>query len=295
LLPLPAEASIWQDLWQRPDQQAMQQLQREQPEAAAQLFENLQWRAWAQYQAGEYAAAAQTYAALLHAEPDDPEHHFNHGTALAMAGEYQSALEAYEQTLTRAPEHQPARHNRDRIEAVLKELARQQEQADEPAQADPGASQLGPDPAIDSSSTNTPSPPQTDHPAASTTEPETGTEQRSGATTSDAAAEGGASDGADTVSPDEGARKDSAGEDNAKEEASENDSADANTSDATVTPPSGEPADRSAAAESSAGARNNEQQAALQQWLQDIPDDPAELLKRKFLYQRLQQLEELSQ
>lgn len=286
LLPLPAEASVWQDLWQRPDQQAMQQLQRQQPRAAAQQFENLQWRAWAQYQAGEYAAAAQTYAALLHAEPDDPEHHFNHGTALAMAGDYQAALEAYEQTLTRAPEHQPARHNRDRIEAVLEELARQQDQADEPAQADPGASELGTDPAKNSSSASTPSPPQTDSQA----ESESGIKQRSGAATADTAAEGEGSSAGEGMSVDEGALNDSAAEDNAKA-----DSAEANASDATGAPPSAQSAGSTVAADSSAGARNNEQQAALQQWLQDIPDDPAELLKRKFLYQRLQQLEELSQ
>ena len=37
-----------------------------------------------------------------------------------------------------------------------------------------------------------------------------------------------------------------------------------------------------------------EQQAALQQWLREVPDNPADLLRRKFLYQRLQQLEERS-
>ena len=32
-----------------------------------------------------------------------------------------------------------------------------------------------------------------------------------------------------------------------------------------------------------------EQQQAVQQWLRDIHDNPAELLRRKFLYQHLQQ------
>jgi len=32
-------------------------------------------------------------------------------------------------------------------------------------------------------------------------------------------------------------------------------------------------------------APESEQQRAMQQWLQRIPDDPGELLRRKFLYQ----------
>lgn len=275
LLPMPAEASVWQDLWLRPDQQAMQQLQREQPTAAAQLFENLQWRAWAQYQARDYAAATQTYAALLQAEPDDPEHHFNHGTALAMAGDYQAALEAYEQTLTRAPEHQPARHNRDRLEALLEELAKQQDQADKATPADPGATEPSPDPAMDSSSNHSTSPPQTDSQTATPKAPEAEAGQRNGA-----AAPGDSAQDTSVAADD-----DNVGDARA----------DDNASNATTATPAGDPPDSRATGDSSAAARNTEQQAALQQWLQDIPDDPAELLKRKFLYQRLQQLEDLSQ
>ena len=37
------------------------------------------------------------------------------------------------------------------------------------------------------------------------------------------------------------------------------------------------------------GRRQIEQRQAVQQWLRDIPDNPAELLRRKFLYQHLQQ------
>ena len=36
---------------------------------------------------------------------------------------------------------------------------------------------------------------------------------------------------------------------------------------------------------------HNEQQQALDQWLEAIPDEPAELLRRKFLYQYQQRKE----
>ncbi|WP_394242258.1 VWA domain-containing protein [Halopseudomonas laoshanensis] len=274
LLPLPADASVWQDLWQRPDQQAMQQLQRQQPAAAAERFEDPHWRAWAYYQAGDYPAAVKAYEALLSAQPDNPEHHFNHGTALAMAGEYQAALEAYEQTLTRAPEHQPARHNRERIEALLKELAKQQEQAQEQASDEPEDSDEDSGSATDSSNRSR----TEDDDSNANPKAPTDSQEDAPGTSEQAAA----------------ARKDDTSGDGGDGEAKGDDpAAEANANaDKPVTdnPPGGSDAD-----DSSARTRNNEQQAALQQWLQDIPDDPAELLKRKFLYQRLQQLEDLSQ
>lgn len=262
LLPLPAEASSWQDLWLRPDQQAMQQLQRQQPEAAAQLFQDPQWRAWAHYQAGNYGAAAEAYQALLEAQPDNADYHFNHGTALAMDGQYQQALEAYEQTLTRAPEHQPARHNRARVEALLEELAKQQQNADDQEQAE-AESQPPPSTsdAITEEEARSPPSPSAQEQQPGAADPLSATDAQNAGAAGDAIAQGDSSgDSALSKPPANGAAE-------------------------TL----GEPGD------SSAAERNNEQQAALQQWLQDIPDDPAELLKRKFLYQRLQQLEDLSQ
>tara|TARA_R110000822_G_scaffold8772_1_gene34584 strand:- start:1838 stop:3637 length:1800 start_codon:yes stop_codon:yes gene_type:complete len=264
LIPLPAEASAWQDLWQRPDQQAMQQLNRQQPQAAAALFEDPQWRAWAHYQAGDYEAAAQAYETLLNAQPDNPEHHFNHGTALAMAGHYQQALEAYEQTLTRAPEHLAARHNRARIEALLEELARQQAEQDaqsEASQAEASDDAQSPSPETGGQAENAsppPSPPEQEEDSAGApleAEPTNGTAAAGAQAQGEAMGEGGTSPSLDET--------DQSGQ--------------------------------AGAGDSGVANSNNEQQAALQQWLQEIPDDPSELLKRKFLYQRLRQLEERSQ
>ncbi|TVP92979.1 MAG: VWA domain-containing protein, partial [Pseudomonadaceae bacterium] len=128
-MPVPAAASWWQDLWQRPDQQAMQLLAQEQPGAAAERFQHPGWRAWAWHAEGDYARAASAWARLIAETPDNPDYHFNHGTSLALAGRYTAALEAFEQALTRAPDHQAARHNRARVEAYLESL-KQEERAD---------------------------------------------------------------------------------------------------------------------------------------------------------------------
>lgn len=259
LLPTPGEASTWDDLWQRPDQQALRLLDKQQPLAAAERFEDPQWRAWALYQAGDYQAASKAYERLLSAHPDDPEYHFNHGTALAMAGQYQEALEAYEQTLTRAPEHQAARQNRSRVEALLERLAKeeQEKQALE-ENADQSTAENGNDPSPtettteqDAGANNAQADPSA--PADSMPAPDSGT----------AAASPGTQPGADTGGQTSGAAGQADGD---------------QTKGGDRRDPSG----------------NNEQQAALHQWLQDIPDDPSKLLKRKFMYQRLRQLEDLS-
>lgn len=255
LLPATSEAQLWQNLWQRPDQQAMELLRDEQPDAAAQRFEDPQWRAWALYQSGDYAAASEAFEQLLRADPDNAEHHFNHGTALAMNQRYEQALEAYEQTLTRAPEHQAARHNRSRVEALLEALkaqqqAEQEQQQGSDEQAEPGG-------ADESASPGNPPEQQRPTPADE-------------AATADSADDEGPSAQGQTPQTAGGAEVDGQ-------------NASSQTSDM-VGP-----------GDSASEPSNNEQQAALQQWLQDVPDHPSELLRRKFLYQRLQQLENISQ
>ena len=117
----------WQDLWQRPDQQASQLLQEGKSAEAASRFEDPQWRAWALLQSGDYQAAADAWGALASAEPSNANYHFSQGTALALAEDYQAALQAFEAALTQAPDHTAARHNRQLVEAYLASL---EDQAD---------------------------------------------------------------------------------------------------------------------------------------------------------------------
>lgn len=254
-LPQPASAMSWADLWKRPDQQAAALMAAGQPAEAAALFEDQQWRARALLDSGDYAAAAAIWGALAEQQPDNAELHFSHGTALALAGDHQQALAAFEQTLTRAPDHTAARHNRQRVEAYLTE---QREQQTEPEN------------------------PPTDSETAQTA-PTGGTGEEAEDSASGAESAAGAEQGAESNGPGGNQTSDAA----TAEDGSADSSGSVAAGELTESP---ELEDDSAAAGGGAGSRRQiEQRQAVQQWLRDIPDNPAELLRRKFLYQHLQQ------
>ena len=259
LLPTDAQAFSWADLWQRADQQAMQLLDNQQPAAAAERFANQDWRSWALYQAGDYPQAAASWGDQAQLQPEQPAHHFNRGTALAMAGEYDAALEAYEHALTLAPDHHGARHNRRLIEDYLQQLREQQaQQGTEPADAADSDSQNG------SSQPGSPS-------AGNTPAEVEGQQQPPGADPGATGNSNGAAAaaGAEQLASSENNQQGGAGAGAAADDA--NNMQGSNGSSASQQHPA------------------LERQQALEQWLQDIPDNPAELLRRKFLYQHLQQ------
>lgn len=116
LLPQPSYAFSFTDLWLRPDQQGQRLLEQKKPLQAVQHFEDPMWQGMALYQAGDYAAAAERFA-----EVNSASAHYNRGNALAMAGELEAAIDAYEQALERQPELQAAAQNKALIEQLLEE------------------------------------------------------------------------------------------------------------------------------------------------------------------------------
>ncbi len=122
LLPPPAaQALSWDDLWQRPDQQGRKALEQQQPQRAAELFEDPQWQGVARYRAGDYPGAAEAFAAR-----DDSDGHYNRGNALARAGDLPGAVQAYQRALELQPDHADAAANKAAVEALLQQ---QQQQA----------------------------------------------------------------------------------------------------------------------------------------------------------------------
>ncbi|MDA0705150.1 MAG: VWA domain-containing protein [Proteobacteria bacterium] len=127
IVPIPesAQADTWNDLWLTKDQQAQQKLEQGAPGDAAELFENPEWRAVAQYRAEDYRASAAEFA-----ERNDARSLYNLGNALARQGELESALDAYEQTLEIDPDDVDAAYNRDLVKAMLEQQQQEQEQQD---------------------------------------------------------------------------------------------------------------------------------------------------------------------
>jgi Ca-activated chloride channel family protein len=139
LLPAPrADAFEWRDLWTRRDQQAYEAMQAEQPAVAAELFEDPEWRAAAEYRSGNYAGSAATLAPLR--ATDD---HYNRGNALAREGGLEAAIEAYDQALALDPEHEDAIYNRALLEELLEQQNEEQENQEQQNQSGQNEQQQG--------------------------------------------------------------------------------------------------------------------------------------------------------
>ena len=121
MLPATAQAGTWQNLWQRPDQQAAQALRDGHPKQAQQLARDPAWRGAAAYRAGNYAAAAR----LLQPVPGS-DAAYNRGNALAKAQHYQDAIKAYDEALKLNPANADAKANRQAVEDWLKQQKKQQ-------------------------------------------------------------------------------------------------------------------------------------------------------------------------
>ncbi|NLY12627.1 MAG: tetratricopeptide repeat protein [Gammaproteobacteria bacterium] len=114
LLPLPSFAFNLEDLWLRPDQRGAKLIE-QQPALAAQYFTDPLWRASALYLAEDYQGAADLFA-----QYDTPQAHYNRGNALALAGLFLEAMEAYQQALKLDPDLLAAQYNLATVEDHLK-------------------------------------------------------------------------------------------------------------------------------------------------------------------------------
>ncbi|KAF0866212.1 VWA domain-containing protein [Pseudomonas sp. LD120] len=234
-LPQPSYAFDFSDLWLRPDQQGQRLLEQQRPAEAARHFQDPQWQGVALYEAGNYNAAAERFAA-----GNDARDHYNRGNALARSGELNAALDAYEQALERQPDLTPALQNKALVESLL-----QQQRAVEPP-----APQTPPNP--DSDDNQGPGPSS----AAPQTSPAHATPSNPDETSADA---------------DATSRQEQQSPGHSEVPGSELD-------ERPSTSPLRLAEDRLDA----------EHQQALEQWLRKIPDDPGELLRRKFWYEQQQ-------
>lgn len=253
ILPLPKNsyALEWQDLWQTSDQQAQQAYKKQDFAKAAEQFENPDWKAAAQYKAGEYDKALESLKSSKSAISA-----YNQGNALAKAGRLEEAVKAYEKALGLNPNDADAKHNKEIVEKELEkqQQKKQDQQKKDDKQQSNGESQKN----KDGEQSEKPDEQQQDQDKTGE-KPEQKPEQKQSDQQQSEEHQQQQNKAEENKPEDEKSEQAEQGKDEAKQQAKQQ------------TPVNAEPSD--------------EQQQANEQWLNRIPDDPAGLLRRKFKYQ----------
>ena len=241
----PVYAFGWDDLWLTKDQQGQKQLAGGNAGEAAELFEDPVWRAVANYRAGQYAGSAEGFAGQ-----EDTENLYNLGNALARLGQYETAIDAYEQVLEADPGHEDAQYNRD----LLKQLQDQQQSESGEGQNQDSSSQSG-----------------------------DGQQSQGEGDQNQARSEGADGESNADSEPGDSSRS----EDEMNQEDLEAIQQELERAAKEAAEQQGEPQELESQrqAEALAQRRAQEQQQAMEQWLRRIPNDPGGLLRRKFRYQ----------
>ena len=118
-----ARADLWDDLWQRRDQQAQTALLDQDAETAVGLAQDPEISGEAWYRAREYQRAQQAWL-----QSQSERAHYNRGNALANAGDYDNAIAAYDTALELNPELEDALFNRALVEQLKEQEQQQQDQ-----------------------------------------------------------------------------------------------------------------------------------------------------------------------
>lgn len=135
LQPEPAYASLWDDLWKTKDQQALDAMQQGDPITAASLFENPEWKGAAQYQSEDFAGAANSFSdGIENITSSDSK--YNLGNSLARLGNYDTAINAYEEALALNPNNEDAAFNKELIEKLLESEQNQDNQGEQGDQSE---------------------------------------------------------------------------------------------------------------------------------------------------------------
>ncbi|UXD87131.1 VWA domain-containing protein [Thalassolituus hydrocarboniclasticus] len=274
----------WKDLWQTPDQQGSELFEQD-PAKAADAFEDPAWRGSAAYRAGDYESAAKAFAE----GPQTAISHYNRGNALLQAGKPDEAIAAYDEALKLNPEMKEAAANRETAEKLKQQQEQQKEQQDgqqqdgqqQDGQQQDGQQQDGQQQDGQQQDGQQQDGQQQDGQQQNQSEDDAFARQQADKLAEQQQNES-ASQAAQNQEPETDEEKQGiAAADEDQEEPQEE-------SAQQLRRQSGEP-------ETEINGLSREEQAAMQQWLNRVPDNPGNLLQRKFLYQYRQQADQESE
>jgi len=275
------------DIWLTKNQKAERELKNGDAKKAAENFESPEWKAAAQYRAGDYVGAAQNFAKI-----DTANGHYNRGNALAKAGKLEDAIKAYDEALKREANLEDAKKNRDLAEKLLKQQKEQQKNKDQQKdqnkddkdknQDDKNKDQKDQDQQNQQQKDGDKSDQQDKDSKQDPNNKDENKQDQSNKDKQDQKDQQGNSNSS-------ASGKSSSGDESGQHSSAGN-QGEAGQSSST-------PAQQSAGQASSAAASeineqqaaqdnlSNEQKQALEQWLRRVPDDPGGLLRNKFKYQ----------
>ncbi|MGC2166832.1 MAG: VWA domain-containing protein, partial [Gallionella sp.] len=292
VLPLPRPAYAidwpmdWNSLWHNKNQRAQQAMQANDPKQAAELFNDPEWHAAANYRAGNYQEAAKDLQDL-----EGVDARYNRGNALAKQGQLQEALKAYDEALKHDQKNADAKFNHDLIEELLKQQQHDQQQNKDGQQGDK-QDQKG---KSDSKDKQDKSGQQGDKSGEQQDSRQPGDQQQDGKQSDGKKQDAGKENSGKPNSGKDG--KDEQQQDELQKSANEAAQQNGKPEDAqqkNAHRQSGKPDDKADKGDKPEGAVEGQQDAselqqADKQWLRRIPDDPGGLWRRKFLYQYKQQ------
>ena len=263
------------DWWRTPEQQASDALEAGNIEQLQNVAPDANWQAIAKHKNGDFQAAAEEFSelatqSLLEGDIQAANRAlYNQGVSDVRAGDFESALDNFEQVLQSEPEFQDAAHNSE----IVRQLIEQQQQE----QQEQESGEEGDEQSSDSE------------------EQQPSDQQPSDEQSEDGQSEEGQSDEANEGSENS---EPSDAEQAASEDQQERDAQAARDAlNADQPPPDGQP-------EPDDGATGepverpietmSESDQAIEQWLRRIPDDPAGLLRRKLEQSHLTEFPEVT-
>ncbi len=277
LLSLPAHAMDWADLWSSAEQRALKTYEQQAFDTLINEAPDASWRGLAEYGKGDFAAAAKSFAEQRELAMQNGQNEarnrasYNQANALLRNQQYDEAIELYDAVISDNPEHDNAIHNRD-IAQQLRELQQQQQQG----QQESGGENQEQNESDQDQSNGEQQDNQSGEGESSESEPENNANDQS-AGEQDQQQDG---QSADSSSSDNAESNQSKSEQSQAEEEAEA----AKAMQAEQQREAGELNDMTAEASQGTEAEIKpltEREQANEQWLRQIPDDPAGLLERK--------------